>query len=74
MTLRSALALLALLCVGTIPLSAGICDVVVGNQVTNCGFETGDFTGEWGRCGTGPCECWRIFVQAVLLPAYQRGQ
>ena len=45
MTLRSALALLALLCVGTIPLSAGICDAVVGNQVTNCGFETGDFAG-----------------------------
>ena len=50
MTWRSALALLALLCVATIPLSAApvsqsICDNTPGNLVLNCGFETGDFTG-----------------------------
>jgi hypothetical protein len=51
MTWRSALALLALLCVATIPLSAApvsqsICDNTPGNLVLNCGFETGDFT-DW---------------------------
>jgi hypothetical protein len=59
MNLRSALALLALLSVAAIPLSAGpvsICDGVVGNLVTNCGFETGVFapwiwTGNTGATG-----------------------
>ncbi len=52
MKLRSAFALSVLLCVATIPLSAGtsICDAVSGNLVANCGFETGDFT-DWSWTG-----------------------
>jgi hypothetical protein len=45
--------LIALLCVGSwlalvaprSQASASVCDAIVGNLVTNCGFETGDFTG-----------------------------
>lgn len=48
MKLRSALVLLALFSVATIPLSAdglSICDGVAGNLVQNCGFETETLAG-----------------------------
>jgi hypothetical protein len=51
MRFRFFLAPLALLGLAAIPLSAAsICDAVTGNLVTNCGFETGDFTG-WSVTG-----------------------
>jgi hypothetical protein len=36
--------------VNTAAWGQSICDAVVGNLVTNCGFETGDFTG-WSNTG-----------------------
>ena len=35
-----------------VPLAPSACDAVVGNLVTNCGFETGDLTG-WNVSGFG---------------------
>jgi hypothetical protein len=47
--MKKRLQLLLLICfclTAVVPLSAAsICDGVAGNLVTNCGFETGDFTG-----------------------------
>ncbi|MGD0578555.1 MAG: PEP-CTERM sorting domain-containing protein [Bryobacteraceae bacterium] len=40
------LAVLVLVCAAAFPLTAAsVCDSQPGNLVTNCGFETGDFTG-----------------------------
>ena len=53
MKLRGSVLLFAAACfLATAPAwaAASICDAVAGNLVTNCGFETGDFTG-WTQGG-----------------------
>ena len=45
-----AVLLAAFVTVNTATWAQSICDAVVGNLVTNCGFETGDFTG-WTQSG-----------------------
>ena len=53
MKLRASVLLLAVACLlATAPAwaSSSVCDAVAGNLVTNCGFETGDFTG-WTQGG-----------------------
>src|SRR5271166_3291994 len=52
MKLRATLMLFAAFCfLVTVPAwSQDICQTWAGNQIVNCGFETGDFTG-WGQYG-----------------------
>ena len=69
MKLRASVLLFAAACfLATAPAwaAASICDAVAGNLVTNCGFETGDFTG-WT---TTPAATGSNFGVTTLPPAH----